>query len=46
MNYETPDERCPVNVVNRRPEPLAGRIGLVINQTTVGQAAALLIRGA
>jgi 3-oxoacyl-[acyl-carrier-protein] synthase II len=44
LNYETPDEQCPVNVVTRRPVALEQGVCLVVNQTSVGQAAALLIR--
>ena len=45
LNYDLPDVQCPVNVVSRNPEPVERPVGLVINQTTVGQAAALIIRG-
>jgi 3-oxoacyl-[acyl-carrier-protein] synthase II len=44
LNYETPDDQCPVNVVTRRPVALEQGVCLVVNQTSVGQAAALLIR--
>ena len=43
LNYETPDPRCPVNVVHR--EPLAGRpaTALSTNLCSMGQAAAVVI---
>ena len=43
LNYSSPDDSCPVEVV--RGQPLAGRPGtaLVVNQTTFGQAAAVAI---
>lgn len=43
LNYEHPDEACPVNVVHG--EPLTGRpaVALVLSQSHTGQAAAAVI---
>ena len=43
LNYETPDPRCPVNVVHKAP--LAGRPGtaLALNVCSMGQAAAVVV---
>ena len=43
LNYEKPDPRCPVNVI--RSQPLSGpqRAALLLNQSPMGQAAALLL---
>ena len=43
LNYEQPDPECPVNVVHREPAPLSKRTALVLSQSTMGQAAAVVL---
>jgi len=43
LNYETPDPRCPVNVVHDRPLPGRPGTALAVNVCTMGQAAAVLV---
>lgn len=45
LNYETPDPRCPVNVVHTQPLKTDKNIVLKLNQSDTGQTAALLIAG-
>ena len=45
LNYDMPDAWCPVNVVSRHSQPVEQPVGLVLNQTTIGQAAALILQG-
>lgn len=40
LNYETPDPKCPLNVVAGKPLEIQNRIFLKINVTRIGQAAA------
>jgi 3-oxoacyl-[acyl-carrier-protein] synthase II len=42
LNYETPDPKCPVNVVTQ-PWPVRNPVALVISHRTTGQAVALAI---
>ncbi|MCA9247263.1 MAG: beta-ketoacyl-[acyl-carrier-protein] synthase family protein [Planctomycetales bacterium] len=44
LNYETPDPECPVNVVHAKEPTAAGSSAVVMNQTTSGQAMAVVIR--
>jgi len=46
LNYESPDPRCPVNVVHGEPAPLRSRLAMVLSQSSTGQAAAVLLGGA
>jgi 3-oxoacyl-[acyl-carrier-protein] synthase II len=43
LNYETPDPRCPVNVVHRRPQSVSGGVALKLSQSSTGQAACLVL---
>lgn len=43
LNYERPDPECPVNVIAREPLTGARRTALLLNQSAMGQSAALLI---
>ncbi len=43
LNYERPDPECPVNVIAREPLVGGGRTAPLLNQSAMGQAAALLI---
>ena len=43
LNYENPDEACPVNVVHGKPQPMKYPTALLLNQSTSGQAVALVI---
>ncbi len=42
LNYETPDPRCPVNVVTE-PTPIQKPTALALSHRTTGQAVALLV---
>jgi 3-oxoacyl-[acyl-carrier-protein] synthase II len=42
LNYQTPDPKCPVNVVTQ-PTPVKRPTALCISHRTTGQAVALLI---
>jgi 3-oxoacyl-[acyl-carrier-protein] synthase II len=44
LNYETPDPECPVNVVHDSQQQSTGKSAVVLNQTTSGQALAIVIR--
>jgi 3-oxoacyl-[acyl-carrier-protein] synthase II len=44
LNYDRPDPRCPINVVSGAPLATNGRPALVLNQTSMGQSVALVIR--
>ena len=46
LNYETPDPACRLNVVRAKPLPVTNRTFLKINVTRMGQASAVVIRGA
>ncbi|MCG8583734.1 MAG: beta-ketoacyl-[acyl-carrier-protein] synthase family protein [Pirellulales bacterium] len=43
LNYTQPDPTCPINIVHGTPAPLATPRALALNQSEMGQAAALLI---
>ncbi len=43
LNYENPDEACPVNVVHGKSQPMKYPTALLLNQSTSGQAVALVI---
>lgn len=43
LNYETPDPRCPLNIVHGKPQTTSNRIVMNINVTRVGQAAAAIV---
>ncbi len=43
LNYETPDPKCPVNVVAKQVQPTTNKIVLNVNVTRIGQASASLI---
>ena len=44
LNYETPDPRCPVQVVHGKPAEMRDpRTALLLNQSGTGQAAAVVI---
>jgi len=43
LNYEQPDPQCPVNVVHGEARAVDSSIALVMNQTTMGQAVAVVI---
>jgi 3-oxoacyl-[acyl-carrier-protein] synthase II len=46
LNYESPDPLCPVNVIHGQPASVDRPIALVLNHTTLGQAAAVAIGAA
>jgi len=46
LNYRQPDPECPLNVVHGEPLPVENKTVLSINVTRMGQAAALIVRGA
>ena len=43
INYETPDPKCPVNVIRDRPLTGTRPTALLLNQSGTGQAAALIL---
>jgi len=43
LNYEKPDPDCPVNVIHKEPLKPKVPTAIVLNQTPLGQAAALVI---
>ncbi|MDP6445516.1 MAG: beta-ketoacyl-[acyl-carrier-protein] synthase family protein [Pirellulaceae bacterium] len=45
LNYETPDETCPVNVIAGEPLTETARRAIVMSQSTTGQTAAVAIDG-
>lgn len=45
LNYETPDPRCRLNVVQGGPVPSRLRTALSVNRTNLGQSAAVVLRG-
>jgi 3-oxoacyl-[acyl-carrier-protein] synthase II len=45
LNYQRPDPECPLNIIRDRPQPLATNTALVLNQSTMGQVAAILLAG-
>jgi 3-oxoacyl-[acyl-carrier-protein] synthase II len=45
LNYDQPDPACPVNVVHGNTWPIEKPAALVLNQSTTGQAAAMVIVG-
>jgi 3-oxoacyl-[acyl-carrier-protein] synthase II len=44
LNYETPDPRCRLRVVQREPLRLRKHAALTVNRTAMGQSAAAVIR--
>lgn len=44
LNYETPDPRCRLNVVQREPLRMHKKAALSVNRTAMGQSAAAIIR--
>ena len=42
-NYSQPDKACPVNVVKDKPLPLEKSVLVALNQSTTGQAAAVVL---
>jgi 3-oxoacyl-[acyl-carrier-protein] synthase II len=46
LNYQRPDEVCPVNVIHRQPLRDAKPLALLLNQAATGQAAALVLASA
>jgi 3-oxoacyl-[acyl-carrier-protein] synthase II len=45
LNYETPDPRCPINVVARSGVSLGPPAALVLNHTPFGHAVAMVLAG-
>ncbi|MCY2994560.1 MAG: beta-ketoacyl-[acyl-carrier-protein] synthase family protein [Planctomycetota bacterium] len=45
LNYENPDPECPVNVIHGRPLQTDKNVAIALNQSTTGQAAAVIIAG-
>jgi len=43
LNYREPDPKCPVNVVADEPLKLSKSASLILNQSTTGQAAAVIL---
>ena len=44
LNYETPDPRCRLRVVQREPMRLRQKSALTVNRTAMGQTAAAILR--
>jgi 3-oxoacyl-[acyl-carrier-protein] synthase II len=44
LNYETPDPRCRLRVVQREPLRQQQRVALTVNRTAMGQSAAAIVR--
>jgi 3-oxoacyl-(acyl-carrier-protein) synthase len=45
LNYEHADADCPVNVIHEGMAPLGQPTALMLNQTSYGQAVAVLLGG-
>ena len=45
LNYEFPDPQCPVNVIHGSPLQTDKNVAIALNQSTTGQAAAVIIAG-
>jgi 3-oxoacyl-[acyl-carrier-protein] synthase II len=45
LNYETPDPKCPINVVHGQPQPLESPTVLVLSHSQQGQAVAVVLGG-
>jgi 3-oxoacyl-[acyl-carrier-protein] synthase II len=43
-NYETPDPKCPINIIAGKPQATNNRVVLNINVTSIGQASAAIVR--
>ncbi len=43
LNYETPDPACPVNVIHDGPRATDNRAAIALNQSSTGQAAAVVV---
>jgi 3-oxoacyl-[acyl-carrier-protein] synthase II len=43
LNYQQPDPACPINVVHCSPLETNGRAAVVLNQTSMGQAVAMVL---
>ncbi|MEX2173999.1 MAG: beta-ketoacyl-[acyl-carrier-protein] synthase family protein [Pirellulaceae bacterium] len=43
LNYQTPDPACPVNVINGASPAVDKPAAIILNQSTTGQAAAIVI---
>lgn len=46
LNYERPDPDCPIHVVHGRPLQVVSPVALLVNETRLGQAAALVLTAA
>lgn len=44
LNYEVPDPRCPINVVQDGPLSIRNRTAISVNRTARGQSAAAILR--
>ncbi len=44
LNYEQPDPSCPINVIHGAPQRTNGKAALVLNQTSMGQSVAMVLR--
>jgi len=44
LNYEVPDPRCPINVVQEGPMSIHNRTAISVNRTARGQSAAAILR--
>jgi 3-oxoacyl-[acyl-carrier-protein] synthase II len=45
LNYQYPDPECPVNVIHDEPLRTEKIIAMVLNQSTMGHAVAMIIAG-
>ncbi len=45
LNYETPDDDCPINVIHGAALPVEKQTALVLSQAMMGQAAAIVLHG-
>jgi 3-oxoacyl-[acyl-carrier-protein] synthase II len=44
LNYQSPDPACPLQVVHGSPLPVDRGAAVVLNQSSTGQAAALVLK--
>ena len=45
LNYERPDPDCPVQVIHGQPMASSAPVAVLVNRTSIGQAAALVLAG-
>ena len=45
LNYETPDDNCPVNVIHGTALPVERQTAVVLGQAMMGQAVTIVLHG-